>query len=276
MFPEILSVGRFSLRSYGVMLAIAFFLGIILAVKRASERGIPAKFMNDLSMIIIIASIIGSRLFYVIFHISEFRGHPLDIISPIQSDGSCGLAGLSMLGGVVLAFVSGVVFAAHKKIDIYDLGDSVAPSLALGLGFGRIGCFLNGCCFGLPTTGKLGLVFPPNSPAGSIFPGVSLIPVQLYASLLGFIIFFLLLIVEKASKPPKGVIFGLFFIFYGIKRFWLDTIRYYENTAIFVHFNSFRITYNQVIVVVLFFVGMIFVVNGLKIHRKSGNENRSY
>lgn len=271
MHPELFHIGRFSLRSYGVMLAIAFLVGILLAIKRASKRGISPKFMNDLSFIIVIASIIGSRFFYVVFHLDEFRGHWLDIISPVQSDGSCGIAGLSMLGGVVLALLSGIFYAAYKRVDIYDLGDSVAPSIALGFGFGRIGCFLNGCCFGLPTSSKLGVIFPPGSPAGETFPQTPLIPTQLYASALGFIIFALLLLIERIAKPPKGVIFGLFLLLYGIDRFWLDTIRYYETNAIFASFGSFRLTYNQIIVVVLAILGIIFIVNGMR-SRKTGEK----
>ncbi|MGB9561489.1 MAG: prolipoprotein diacylglyceryl transferase, partial [bacterium] len=223
MHPEIFHIGNFSIRSYGVMLAIAFFIGIILAIKRGEKRGISPKFMNDLSFLIVIASIVGSRFFYVIFHMSEFRGHWLDIISPVQSDGSCGLAGLSMLGGVVLALFVGIGYTAYKKVNIYDVGDSVAPSLGLGLGLGRIGCFLNGCCFGLPAKSGPSVIFPPGSPAGDTFPATPLIPAQLYASALGFIIFIILLLIERILKPQKGVIFGVFLLLYGADRFWLDT-----------------------------------------------------
>jgi len=262
MYPVLFKIGPFELRSYGVMLALGFLFGIIIASKRAAQKGLEQKFIGDLSIVVIISSIVGSRLFYVMFHTKEFSGHWLDAISPIQSDGSCGLAGLSMMGGVVLAIISGIAYAVQRKQDIYKVADTVAPSIALGYAFGRIGCFLNGCCFGLPTNSPIAVVFPPGSPAGTIFPNTPLIPTQLYASAFGFLLFVDLILIEKIASPPDGVLFGYLLIFYSVYRFIIDIFRFYEPNAIVMKIGSFNLTNNQIIVIVLFFVGVIFVVNG--------------
>jgi phosphatidylglycerol:prolipoprotein diacylglycerol transferase len=126
------------------------FVRIWLATRRAKNRGINPNDIMDLSVIILISSIVGSRLMYVVFHLDEFRGRWLDTINPFQSDGQIGLAGLTLLGGVLLAFISSYLFLRHRKLSFLKFADVVMPSVGLGIFLTRIGCFLNGCCFGLP------------------------------------------------------------------------------------------------------------------------------
>lgn len=123
----------------------------------------------DLTLLVLISSLAGSRFFYVVYHLEEFQGHFWDVINPFQSSGEIGIGGLSMMGGVVLSVVAGVIYLFLKKMPVWKIADIVAPSFALGLGFARIGCFLNGCCPGKVTDSFLGVVFPPDSFAGYFF-----------------------------------------------------------------------------------------------------------
>ena len=250
------------------MLAISFLLGIFIAVRRAKKKGVDPNQIMDLAVIIIISAIVGSRALYVIAHTEEFRGHWLDTISPFQSSGEIGIAGLTMLGGVILAFISGYIYIKVKKLDFLKLADVILPSVGLGIFITRIGCFLNGCCFGLPGHDHLCLVFPSNSAAGSVFPQTPLIPTQLYSSLYGLIIFAALLLAEKKQKFDGQLLF-LFFILYGIARFVIDFFRYYETSMILFKIGEKGISVNQGISLVFVLLGIFLLVRAYARHSKA-------
>ena len=263
MHPVIFKIGAFELRSYGFMLALSFLFGIWLATRRAKNRGINPNDIMDLSVIILISSIVGSRLMYVVFHLDEFRGRWLDTINPFQSDGQIGLAGLTLLGGVLLAFISSYLFLRHRKLSFLKFADVVMPSVGLGIFLTRIGCFLNGCCFGLPCEHGHGwcVLFPDHSPAGDVFPGIPLIPAQLYSSLYGLIILFVLLAFDR-KKRFTGFLFYLFLILYGIARFIIDLFRYYEDSMVLLTVVGKSLSMNQAISIAFVVLGVIGLVIG--------------
>jgi phosphatidylglycerol:prolipoprotein diacylglycerol transferase len=222
----------------------------------------------DLAVIIITSAIVGSRALYVVAHLEEFRRHWLDAISPFQSSGEIGLAGLTMLGGVILAFVSGFIYIKAKKLDFLKLADVIIPAVGLGIFITRIGCFLNGCCFGLPGHDHTCVIFPSNSAAGSTFPQTPLIPTQLYSSLYGLIIFVLLLLAERRQKFD-GLMLYLFFILYGIARFVIDFFRYYENSMILFEIGAKGISVNQGISLVFVLLGVYLLARARIAHGRA-------
>lgn len=247
---------RFALHGYGLMLALSFMLGILLGMRRARKVGVDPNSIMDLSVWIVIAAIIGSRFLYVIYHLDEFRGHWLDTISPFQSSGQIGIAGLSMLGGVVLAMVVAILYLKIKKLPILKTCDILVPSVALGLFLTRIGCFLNGCCHGIPSDLPWAVTFTnPYSACANELLHVPIHPTQLYSSLAGLTIFGILLLVERFKKFD-GFLFFLFLVLYGIKRFFIDMVRYYESQ---VMLGGLGITINQGISVVMFFTGVVLL-----------------
>ncbi len=266
--PVLFKIGAFELRAYGVMLALSFFFGILLAVNRAKRKHMEPNHIMDLSVIILISSIVGARLLYVLFHLEEFRGHWLDMINPIQSDGRIGIAGLTLLGGVILAIVSSMVFIRVRKLNFFKLADVIMPSVGLGIFLTRIGCYLNGCCFGLPCEhgSHFCVTFPANSAAGSLFPGIPLIPAQLYSSLYGLIILGLLLLFERWQKFDGFLLF-MFFIFYGISRFVIDFFRYYESSMIILKVGEAGISLNQGISFLFVVIGIAGLVWGYRWQR---------
>jgi phosphatidylglycerol:prolipoprotein diacylglycerol transferase len=258
MHPVLVEFGPVAVRTYGFLLALAFITGIWFAARRAKKQGMDMDWLPDLSLIILISAIVGSRFFYVIYHLEEFEGHVLDMINPIQSTGEIGIGGLSMFGGVVLAIILGLVYLRWKKLNTWKIADLLAPSVMLGLGIARIGCFLNGCCFGSPSESCLAVVFPYNSAAGYTYPDTPLFPIQLAASLLGFVILGLLLLLER-YKRFDGFTFWLMMIFYSLARFTIDFFRFYEKNAFLIRGGDAGLTINQVLSILTFFLSIFML-----------------
>jgi len=244
MHPELFKIGSFAVKAYGLTLAVSFFLGTMLAVRRARKSGLNPLQMLDLCFIVMVAAIIGSRLFYVVYHFDEFKGHLIDIINPFQRSGEVGIAGLSMMGGLVLAIAAALAYFIIKKINPWPLLDALAPSFFLGKAVTRIGCFLNGCCFGHPTHCGCGVVFPADSMAGWTFPDTPLWPTQLMSSAAGLIMFVALLVLEK-RKRYDGFTFWNGLTMYSVWRFTIDFFRYYEDSMVFMKVGGIAISRNQ-------------------------------
>jgi phosphatidylglycerol:prolipoprotein diacylglycerol transferase len=259
MHPVLVDLGPAAVRTYGFLLALAFIAGIWFSAKRAKKLGLGIEWLPDLSLVILVSAIAGSRFFYVIFHLEEFEGRILDMINPIQSTGEIGIGGLSMFGGLVLAIVSGIIYVRVKKLDLWRIADVVAPSIMLGLGIARIGCFLNGCCFGTPSHSCLAVIFPPDSPAGYMYPGIPLFPIQLVAAIYGFLIFGILLALDKYRRFD-GFTFWLMLALYSIARFTVDFFRYYEESMIVARIGSTGFTANQALIVLIFIVSLCMLV----------------
>ncbi len=249
MLPVLLKLGSFQLYSYGFMLFLSFVLGIWIVESRAKRFGVDPKKVTDLALWVLLAVVLGSRLFYVAFHWNEFKG---DLLGIVRFWGNPpGLSGLMFYGGFLAAFIAGLIFVWVNRLPLLQMLDAVAPSLVLGEGFTRIGCFLNGCCFGKPTAGPLGVIFSPGSAAGAQFPGIAIHPTQLYSSLAGFTLFGLALVLERRKLNP-GVLFALILFLYSFFRFGIDFVRFYENAANFWG--------NQVVALTLVAISIVLLI----------------
>ncbi len=246
MYPTIISAGNFHIYSYGVLLFISFLVGTKLVEMRAKKFGVESNKIVDLALLTLIMVVVGARLLYVMLHWNEFNHDLLGIIAFWRG----GLGGLMFFGGLVLALVVGIFYIRKEKMPILKMLDAVAPAIALGEGLTRIGCFLNGCCFGKPTHCFIGMTFPHNSPAGYTFH-VPIQPTQLYSSFAGFVLFALALILER-KHLREGLLFGIIMMFYALFRFGIDFVRYYENRANFWT--------NQIIAFVFFIAALIFTI----------------
>jgi phosphatidylglycerol:prolipoprotein diacylglycerol transferase len=259
MHPILFELGPLSVRTYGLLLAVSFLVGIILALRRSRARGLDQNKMINMSLLIMLAGIVGARIMYVIPHWNEFSANPLDIVSPFQSSGSIGLTGLTMYGGFIAAVLVSILYLRMNRLSVWKACDAFAPSIALGIGISRVGCFMNGCCFGLPTESALGVVFPAFSAAGSFYPDVALHPAQLYNAVLGFGLFGLLLWLDR--KPRfDGFIFAVLLISEPVTRFIVDLFRYYESSMTLGSLGGSVLSVNQGISIVL--CGMGFLLLG--------------
>ena len=245
------------------MVFLGFVFGTWLSVRRAARAGVASETILDLIMWILFSSIAGARLTYVLTHLDEFQGRWLDVISPIQSDGTIGIAGLVLLGGVAAAIPVSVWFLKRKRVPVMQALDILIPALAFGIAIGRVGCLLNGCCFGVPTKLPWGLVFPDTCLAGMTYAHQSIHPTQLYAIIYSSAIG-LFLLWRTPRKAFEGELFALFLALYGVARFLNETVRYYREGMILLRFGSFELTLSMMISALLFGVGLALLIRNRK------------
>lgn len=242
MHPILFKIGGFEVRTYGVILLIAFLVGMYILKKRGEREGIAKKDIYDLTFYTIIAVIVGSRLFYVLYHLDYFKSHLLESIAVWEG-------GLVFYGGVLFALATIVTFIKIRKLSLFKLLDWIGIATSIGITIGRWGCFFNGCCFGVPTKMPWGVVFPPNCEAGFIFPGRKIHPTQLYESFGELLVFLYLLQLEK-RKPFDGYIFWIFVILAATVRYIDDFFRYYEPSVYILN----GLTINQLISLILILI----------------------
>ncbi len=231
--------------SYGAMLGISFVIGFFYAPKLSERLGQNPDVHLYGIMVAMLTNLIGARLFFILANLDQ----PWTLAR--MMDISAG--GLVAYGGYLFGVGGSLLFFHLKKANLWRYMDSTAPFLALGLALVRIGCFLNGCCFGKPTDGPTGVAFPPTAMAykqylrdGLIHVGdaatPALHPTQLYESFVGFCLVALLLwlhfrrerslkagqaegIIPRDGDGKDGRIFWLFVIFYSVWRFFVEFIR---------------------------------------------------
>ena len=245
MHPILFSIGRINIYTYGVFIASAFFLGIGLAVKEAKKEGIDPQKILDLSFYILIAAIVGSRIFYVIINFRYFIENPLEIIK-IWS------GGLVFYGGFVIGIVVVIYFFKKNNMPLWKTADVIAPSIPIGQAVGRLGCFFAGCCYGKPTNLPWGVTFSdPNSLAKL---GVPLHPTQLYSSLNGLIIFFILIIIRR-YKRFDGELIWIYVLLYSVGRFIIEFFRSDDRGFILDTLST-----SQVIGIILFITAITMLI----------------
>lgn len=219
MIPVLFHLGPFSVRSYGVMLVISFLVGTYWTLKAASRRGIAEDRVFSLVGWILISSIAGARLHFVLAHPASF-GSPLDLFRIWEG-------GLTLYGGLIAAIVVSFLYLRKHKIGFLPVADAVAPALALGEALTRVGCFLNGCCFGSVCSGGMCIHYPPDSYAAQTLGDVSIYPAQLFLSFSMAVLFVVLWRLDK-RRLAAGVMLGLYLAGQGVARYIVDFYRYYE------------------------------------------------
>ncbi len=207
MYPIILKFGPVTLYSYGLMFAIAVVVSTALMAREGRKIGVETDFVYDLMFWLVLGGVVGARLFFIILNARYFLHHRLEMIM-IQH------GGLAWQGGFVAAFIVLFTFAKKKKQSFFWMLDFVAPYAALGQSIGRIGCFLNGCCYGKHA--DWGVYCPVH--------GDRLHPAQLYCSAGLLIVFFILKKYQK-STPVTGRVFCLYLLLASSLRFIVQFFR---------------------------------------------------
>jgi phosphatidylglycerol---prolipoprotein diacylglyceryl transferase len=246
-------IGPVTVYSYGFMLALAFILGTALAQAKARTRGIDPNKILDLVFSILVSSIIGARALFVAINWQYYKANLFDIFKVWEG-------GLVFYGGFLLALCVAFWFMRKNRLPAWKIADIMAPSVALGIALGRIGCFLNGCCYG-SVSERWGVCFPgsENPPvfaqqvadgliSSSAVCSLPVLPAQLYSALHGLVIFAALLALEK-YKWFEGFQFWMLVLLYSAGRFFIEGIRYYESAYIIAGF-----TVSQVISAALFII----------------------
>lgn len=215
MYPILYKFGPINLYTYGFFLAVAFLAAILVAGKEARRLGLPVGRFYDLCFYIILAAIIGSRLLYVIVNLGFFLENPVKIFSLWEG-------GLVFHGGLIAAVATAFFFMRRHGMPWRTTFDALAVGMPLGQFFGRIGCFMAGCCFGAPTDLPWAVTFTdPNTLCPLREP---LHPAQLYESFLSLGVFGVMLWLRKRKNFEGQVMLSYFFLA-GLVRFTVEFFR---------------------------------------------------
>jgi phosphatidylglycerol:prolipoprotein diacylglycerol transferase len=242
---------------YGLMLAASFLLGVLYVHRMTRRDNRDFEPYIIISYLFIIGGIVGARIAYIVLHLDEFAGNWGSAFNPFASE-TFGIAGLNLYGGILLGIVASFVYCRWKKLDVLDVFDYFAPTVGIGLLFTRIGCFCNGCCFGTPTDLPWGITFPAGSIPFWQFGDQHLHPAQLYSSAYGLLLFLLLHFMLR-NRRFVGQIVGTLFMIEAAFRFAIEYVRYYEDAMLF-SLGDTVITFNQVISIALFVLGLATVL----------------
>ncbi len=213
MWPVLIKIGNFKIYSYGVLAFLGVWTSYILVKNLAKKENLDLKIIESLFIWSLFLGLLGGRILFILINLKNFLNSPLSYIFS--------RAGFAFQGGVILGIFSLYIMCKRKKINFLRVSDIFSLGLVLGHSIGRIGCFLNGCCYGKPSE-KFGILFKPDSPAGAL--GVKVIPTQLISSFFLFIIFLILLRIYKRRRF-LGEVFSFYFLLYGTFRFLIEFLR---------------------------------------------------
>lgn len=216
MHPVLFKIGPLTIYTYGVLVAAGFLLGLGLAVRQAKKEGVPSNKIVDLGFYILLAAIVGSRLFFILLNASYYFKNPLEILKIWEG-------GLVFYGGLIFAIPTALWYVKNNGLGVWKTADLFAPSIAIGHAIGRIGCFFAGCCHGKPAEG-LPWAVTFTDPQSLAMTGIPLHPTQLYESLCEFIIFFFLVILRR-YKSFNGQLFLAYILLYSVLRFVVEFFR---------------------------------------------------
>jgi phosphatidylglycerol:prolipoprotein diacylglycerol transferase len=246
--PIAFQLGPVTIHWYGVMIALAFLAGLWTATLRARRENISGEKIADVTLWLMVGAIVGARFVYVATYWREqFADQPFREVFMIQH------GGLVFYGGFIGAAIAGFIYIRWKKMPLWKTVDVLAPSVALGSVFGRIGCLLNGCCYGHPTDLPWGLTF--TNPQAHEFSGtplnIPLHPTEIYDALLNLVLYGFLAWLFRRKKFD-GQIFATYLICYAITRSITEHFRG-DYTNLHYHFN---LTPAQWISVPIFVAGL--------------------
>jgi phosphatidylglycerol:prolipoprotein diacylglycerol transferase len=227
--PIAFHLGSFAIHSYGVMMALAFLFGLWTATLRARRVNIPGEKIADLTLWLMIGAIAGARFVYVTtYWKEEFANQPLTEIFAIWH------GGLVYYGGLIGATLAGFAYLHWKKLPLWQTADVMAPSIALGSVFGRIGCLLNGCCYGQVCGAPWAIQFPNGSSAWSQQFKAGLVgmndsslpvhPTEIYDALLNLLLYTGLAWLFR-HKKFDGQVFATYLICYAVTRSIVECFR---------------------------------------------------
>ncbi len=202
------------------MMALAFLAGIWTASRRCLLDNIAPEKVVDIGPWLIVGAIIGARSFYVVSYWQEqFAGKPFSEVFMVHH------GGLVFYGGLIGAIVAGVTFVKLKQIPLWKLADALAPSIALGYVFGRIGCLMNGCCYGRACSLPWAIRYPAGHDThpmnGTAIP---VHPTQIYDSLLNLGLYLGLAWLYRRKKFD-GQVFATYLICYACTRSLVEMFR---------------------------------------------------
>ena len=242
--PVAFSIFGIDIMWYAILITTGIILGLYFVSKLAVTKGLDKEMPSDLLLWVLIPAILGARLYYVIFSWDYYSKNPSEIIM-IRN------GGLAIYGGLLTAFLITYTYSKKKNIPFLTILDIFAPGIALGQAIGRWGNFINKEAYGRAT----------DLPWAIIIDGQKVHPTFLYESLGDFVIFLVLYNLCKKNRNEKGTIISLYFIIYGILRFFVEGLRTDS-----LYFLGMRVS--QLVSLALVAIGVIICIKNKKINSK--------
>ena len=247
MYPIAFYIGSFAVHWYGIFIGIGFLTSFCLLLKLRKYADLTTDQVYNISMIALFAGVIGARAFYVVQFWDQFSGRGILAILNVHE------GGLVFYGGFILAFTAECLYAKwptvrcllglkekkpadggapRRDISILALLDILGPAMALAHAFGRISCFMQGCCFGRPAPKgfPFAVQFPAGSPAAYRYPSLltggsePVFPVQLFESA-GNVLMCVVLLLLLRKRKYAGTVGGIYLVLYGVMRFLIEFMR---------------------------------------------------
>lgn len=221
--PLLFQLGPFSLRWYGLLIAIAVLLGLLLSTRLGRQRGIEPALIADLLPILVLAAVVGARLYYVIFEWRQYQLNWLDALAVWRG-------GIAIHGALIGGTIAVILYCRWRRIAFWNLLDVLVPSVALGQAIGRWGNFFNSEAFGLPTELPWKLTIPFANRPVEFLDQTTFHPTFLYESLWNLgVVALLLLLFRRASQGnlqlPAGALSCVYLLSYSTGRLWIEGLR---------------------------------------------------
>lgn len=221
--PILFEVGPFTVRWYGLLIATAVLLGVMLSQYLAKRRNINPEILSDLVIWLVIGAIPAARLYYVLFQWAEYANNPGDIFAIWRG-------GIAIHGAIIGGLIAALIFTKLRKVSFWQMTDLVAPSLILGQAIGRWGNFFNSEAFGAPTDLPWKLYIPPANRPPALASFDYFHPTFLYESLWNVMVFALLITLffkglQGKHKLKTGTIFLVYLVAYSLGRLWIEGLR---------------------------------------------------
>ncbi len=257
MIPVLFQIGSFKLYSFGVMMVVAFFAGIHIAKLRGRKFGLTFEQIGDLAFWTLIFSVLGARIVFILIEWDYYSKRPNELFS-LQ------FQGLTSFGGLIFGIIAALIWAKRHRFNMMALLDVMSPAFLVGHAIGRIGCLLNGCCYGH--------VCPPGTPFGVHAHGAGddklHIPAQAYDSAMNLAALWLLLVLEKRFKYT-GQAAGVVLILHGIARFIYEFWRAGSSST---YWGSLPITEAQAMAFLISLAGVGLYLYAAAVGKKRGDK----
>ncbi len=271
MHPILFHIGSFAVHSYGVLIMLGFSIGMWRALRLCrmrmeklppeSRRRVSPDAMFDIGFYGLIWGMVGARLFFVLLDWQDYSAHPLKAFALWEG-------GLTLQGAMLFGILFLVWYCKKHKVNILAAADIAAVSWPLAYAIGRIGCLLNGCCYGAPTSLPWGIRFPDEDHPGTLTPPSH--PIQLYATLINLCFFWWL--VKREKRPRQdGLLFWIYIAMYGAYRCAMEPLRIGGTSTYDIP--SLHLTYTEIVSFAMVVLGMCAAF-WLKKHRTAYTDDQ--
>jgi len=212
MYNDIVTIGPLTVHGYGLMIGIGIVAALLVGDYRAKRKGLNGDLIYGLTLTTVVLGFLAAKILFIMTEWQNFVKNPMSYITG---------NGFVVFGGIMGGAITIWGYCKIKKMSFLDYLDLMIPSVALAQGFGRIGCFLAGCCYGKETDSFLGITFTDSHFAPN---HVKLFPSQLVMAAGDFLIAAILLLYAK-KNPSKGKTSALYLMLYSVGRFFVEFTR---------------------------------------------------